>query len=312
MIQWHPLFVRLLRPVVEDYYEIETNVSVGDVPREADLLLLRRTQQGEPPFKVLWKYLTGWNVVEYKGPTVSARVDDLPLLVELGLGIHRKINEKQAKEKQPRVAAADVSFWYVRHNLGTRFRNGVQRLLGANVLERVAEGIWMFRVFDHLLYLVDGQAVPFGRESFPLQFLHAQPAEWEMAAVPLVLGDSGLRKSCASLLPVLHPGLLKEIVAMARTKTKWPQPDLEPLVELMGGMEAVVRKLGVKRVIDEVGVRRVLDEVGVKRVIDEVGVRRVLDEVGVRRVLDEVGLETLLGNLSASEKRELKRRLAEQ
>ena len=31
MIQWHPLFVQLLRPVVEAYYDIETNVAVGDV-----------------------------------------------------------------------------------------------------------------------------------------------------------------------------------------------------------------------------------------------------------------------------------------
>jgi hypothetical protein len=40
--QWHPIFARLLRPLVESHYDIRTNVPVGDVPREADVLLLRR------------------------------------------------------------------------------------------------------------------------------------------------------------------------------------------------------------------------------------------------------------------------------
>ena len=40
--QWYPLFAQLLRPLVEDYYQIETNVPVGDLPRAADIVLLRR------------------------------------------------------------------------------------------------------------------------------------------------------------------------------------------------------------------------------------------------------------------------------
>src|SRR5262245_50113151 len=38
MIQWHPLFAQLLRSLVEDHYAVETNVPVGDLPREADIL----------------------------------------------------------------------------------------------------------------------------------------------------------------------------------------------------------------------------------------------------------------------------------
>jgi hypothetical protein len=36
-VQWHPLFAHLLRPLLEDYYEVQTDVSVGDLPRQADL-----------------------------------------------------------------------------------------------------------------------------------------------------------------------------------------------------------------------------------------------------------------------------------
>src|SRR5260370_21894127 len=31
-MQWHPLFAQLLRPLVQDYYEVQTNVPVGDAP----------------------------------------------------------------------------------------------------------------------------------------------------------------------------------------------------------------------------------------------------------------------------------------
>jgi hypothetical protein len=56
--------------MVEDYYEVQTNVPVGDVPREADLVLLRRTTVTAPPFLGLWRHLTAWNILEYKGPSV--------------------------------------------------------------------------------------------------------------------------------------------------------------------------------------------------------------------------------------------------
>ena len=37
--QWHPLFAELLRPLVQSHHEVETNVPVGDVPREVVLAL---------------------------------------------------------------------------------------------------------------------------------------------------------------------------------------------------------------------------------------------------------------------------------
>ncbi len=56
--QWHPVFAELLRPVVESHYKLETNVPVGDVPRQADFVLLRRTRAGPLPAAGLWRDLT--------------------------------------------------------------------------------------------------------------------------------------------------------------------------------------------------------------------------------------------------------------
>src|SRR5437870_258790 len=121
MTQWHPLFAQLLRPAVEGYYDVQTTVPVGDVPREADFLLLRRTALGTPPFRRLWRHLTTWNVFEFKGPTVSPRGHDVELLVELGLGIDRRLRSTQTAGNQPAPAPGDVSFWYLANRLGRRF-----------------------------------------------------------------------------------------------------------------------------------------------------------------------------------------------
>ena len=38
--------------------------------KEADLLLVRRTSEQPLPYQGIWRHLTTWNVVEFKGPTV--------------------------------------------------------------------------------------------------------------------------------------------------------------------------------------------------------------------------------------------------
>jgi len=230
--QWHPLFAELLRPLVEGYYEVQTNVPVGDVPREADLVLLRRTSAKTLPFQGLWRHLTPWNILEYKGPSVSARFEHLDLLIELGLGIHRRLNEERA-------------------------------------------------------------------DSVPLHILAAEPVEKELELAQLVVQQPSLWELYGHFLGSLHPETLKELKAMARTAGKGPKFHVKPLIEWMG----------IKEVIDQVGLERVIDEVGVKRVIDEVGLARVLGEMMTNQAGKRKVLAYLLGNLSAAERADLKRRL---
>jgi hypothetical protein len=142
-MQWHPLFAQLLRPLLEQQYEVRTNVAVGDAPRAADLVLVRRTSPG-PPFQGLWRWLTPWNVLEFKGPTVDARLDHLDALLELGLGIHRRLNEERAEERLARVPQEEVSFWYLARHLGRRFLAGARNLVGP--IEPLADGVWWAHV----------------------------------------------------------------------------------------------------------------------------------------------------------------------
>ncbi len=101
-MQWHPIFAYLLRPVIEAHFDVQTDLPVGDLPRQADIVLVRRTSEGPLPFQGLWRHLTHWNVIEFKGPTATPRLHDPDLLIEVGLGIERRLNEEQERLGQPR------------------------------------------------------------------------------------------------------------------------------------------------------------------------------------------------------------------
>jgi len=149
MKQWHPIFAELLRPSVAAYYDVETTFPVGDAPRLADFVLLRRTARATPPFHGLWQHLTVWNILEFKGPSASPRRGDVELLIELGLGIERRLSRDR---RRGRVVPEAVSFWYLANHLGRRFLAEVERKLG--LLELIGPGLWRCRLLGRLLFWV--------------------------------------------------------------------------------------------------------------------------------------------------------------
>jgi hypothetical protein len=279
MTQWHPVFAQLLRPAVEAYYEVQTTLPVGDAPREADFVLLRRMGQVPLPFRGLWRYLTTWNILEFKGPTVSPRSGDIDLLVELGLGIDRRLHEGRAREGQRRLPAGEVSFWYLANHLGRRFVRDAERKLGA--LEALGPGLWRCRLLGRMLFWVSSIDLPVEEDSLPLHLVGREPLATERQVARLVLEQRELQERYGGWLASLHPTAWKEIEAMARTAGKKLNLDLLPAIEYLG-----------------------LD-----RVIEQVGLDRVIEQVGEKEVVKRIGLERWLAHLSPAERRELKRRL---
>src|SRR5262249_25551722 len=155
---------------LQDHYEIQTNVPVGDMPREADVVLLHRTSADAPPYTGLWRWLTRWNILEFKGPSVSARLGHLDALLELGLGIHRQLEQKH---EGPPVQRSEVSFWYLANNLSKRFLAAAEQLAGP--LEKLADGIWQVTVWQRRLILVSNRNVQVERDSIPLHLLAIEP-----------------------------------------------------------------------------------------------------------------------------------------
>jgi hypothetical protein len=235
MTQWHPLFAQLLRPLLEGRYEVQTGVAVGDAPRQADIVLLRRTAAG-PPFGGLWRWLTAWNVLEFKGPSVSARVGDLDDLVELGLGVQRRLNEEQAKQRQPEVGREEASFWYLANHLGRRFLASARELLGP--LEELAAGVWRASVLRRAVVLVSNREVAVERDSLPLHLLtpESQATRHEVAQV---LGASpDLLRTYQGWAGMWDPQIVRELERMGK-KLRTPVLDLRPWIQDVGWPEII-------------------------------------------------------------------------
>jgi hypothetical protein len=250
-IQWHPLLGRLLRHRVEGYYELLTNVPVGDLPRQADIVLLRRTTAREPPFRGLWRFLTPWNVLEYKGPTVRARADHLALLVEVGLGIRRRLNGQRGRLGQRPMQEAEVSFWYLANRLGANFLQDARRLLGA--LDPQGSGVWKASVLGHPCFLVS----TVDEDSLPLHVLGVEPAEKQRAVGEFVIEKEVRFDAYAGIFSALHPTVWEEVKRMAKTRRAELDFDFRHIIEDMGWPK-IIERLGEKELVQEIGIDRFL------------------------------------------------------
>jgi hypothetical protein len=147
--------------------------------------------------------------------------------------------------------------------------------------------------------LVSSIDLPVEAESIPLHLVGHEPRSTELEVARLVAERPELQRRYGGWVAGLHPAAWREVEAMARATGKALQIDLRPAIE----------SLGLGHVLEQVGIRRVIEEVGLQRVLDEVGLQRVLDEVGEREVIKRIGVERFVANLSAAERRELKRQL---
>jgi hypothetical protein len=225
--------------------------------------------------------------LEFKGPTVSPRDEDLDLLVELGLGIHRRLNEERARQGRPARGPGETTLWYLANRLGRRLLHGWGRRVPG--LRLHGPGIWRWGVLGHPVLLVSGSELPVEEASLPLHLIARESPETEQAVARLVAGRPEVWERYSDWLASLHPAAYEEVQGMAK-QTRTPlRLDLTPIVKTMG-MDWVIEHLGAKRVIEHLGARRVIEQLGAKRVIDELG--------GVKQFWEE---------LSPEQRRQLKR-----
>src|SRR5258708_6582995 len=137
--QWHPAFAELLKLLLRDYYEIQTEVTVRELPRAGDVMLIRRQDAASPPFQHLWKHLCEWNVIEFKGMSDAAEASDVDLLVHVGTGIAYKFNERQREAKLPPMRHFNVAFWLIAPVIGETILSEVS---GRGRFAWLSEGVW--------------------------------------------------------------------------------------------------------------------------------------------------------------------------
>jgi hypothetical protein len=246
--QWHPQLAGLLRYEVERYYELLTNLPVGDLPRQADIVLLRRMAAVQPPFRGLWRYLTSWNVLEYKGPTVAARREHLPFLVEVGLGIARRLNEQASERGEQPTQEGDIALWYLANRLGRTFRQAAANRLGR--LDERDNGIWSSAVLGHPIFLVSTVDLPVDDDSLPLHVLGIESMEQQIAVGQFLIENMERFRRYGSQFAASHEAAWEEVMKMAKSKRGGLEFNLRPIVETMG-MSKVIEQLGREKVLNE-------------------------------------------------------------
>ena len=317
MIQWHPYFAHLLRPLLEPHFAVRTGGSVGDAPREADIVLVCRTANRPLPYQGVWRHLTTGNVLEFKGPTVSPRRGDLERLVELGLGVHRRLNEERAEQGLPALEAEEVSFWYLGYRLGKGFLRSAQVELDVPGLEPLGPGFWRCRVLRRLVFLVSGAQVPVDRDSLPMHVLGSESKAVELEVARVVGAEPPLWQIYSAWVLTFHPAAAEELRNMARRATRGLKFHLEPLIEVVGldellrqiGPERLVERLGPKQLAKLVGIRQVVEALGTKKLIEELGTKKLIEELGTKKVVSELAPQDLFDHLTPAQLREIKRRL---
>ncbi len=248
-MQWHPIFAEFLRPLVESHYEVKTDVPVGDAPRRADIVLLHRTSEA-PPFQGLWRWLTAWSVLEFKGPTATARVTHLDALLELGLGIRRHLNEERIKQHEPVVDREQVSFWYLASHLGRRFLRDARDLLGELTL--LGPGLRRVDVLHHPILLVSARELPVEPDSVPLHLLAHETGQTRLAVSAVVTDNKRLWALYGGLLATFLPEVYKEVEQMARKKKMLDVLGLRPIFKSLPRQEAIteiLKELDAKEVV---------------------------------------------------------------
>ncbi len=257
----------------------------------------------------MWRYLTPWNALDFKGRTEAARPVHLPLLVELGLGIARRLHEEGQADRARKVPAEEISFWYLASRLGRRFLQAAAG--GLQDWGQLSPGVWHGRVLGHPVFLVSTVDLPVDEESLPLHVLAAEPPAREREVGEFLTATEERLAAYAGVFSAFHRATWREVEAMAKRSRRAPIIDISPLVETLG-LREVIRQIGEEEVIRQIGEVEVIRRIGKQKVIHQIGEEQVLREIGPKKVMEQMDVQTILDNLPPAKRRQLKRLLAEE
>jgi hypothetical protein len=265
--QHHPFFAEMLRLRLQDYYDVQTNLPVGDLPRAADIVVVQRLRDQPTPYTGLWKHLTPRNLIEFKGPTVTARIQDLDLLVELGLGIDRRLNEEETRQGRAVLLPEQMSFWYIVKSMGRRFLPDARRLVGH--LDEIGPGLWRSQILQRLVFLVSSETYPTEADSLPLHLMIPRDPEQQRELTRLLAEQPELLRLYQAALSTLNSDVWKEVLAMiVRSKrTKGLKFDFSAVIEEIG-LGGLLESIGIERITDDPAFKTAFKKVVKKKGVD--------------------------------------------
>lgn len=253
-LYWHPYLAELLRQDYGNRLHIEEEVSLGDMPLRADLLLIRRDPEITLPFP--FSLLGEHTLVEYKSPDDAATHDDLVRLEVYGLLYAQR---KGLPSRQ------SLTLWL----LASHFRQRVSRPDGAHLAEVQAMGssVTLGRLDGFPTCLINLSQLPIAPETLPLSLVSKGPKERELAS--FLVEHFQEYPQHLQWLQELHVQQLQEVLAMKKLTPEQIGLDFEALLAL----------IGKERAIDLIGKEQVLDLIGKEQALDLIDQDQLLENL---------------------------------
>ncbi|ETX06096.1 hypothetical protein [Candidatus Entotheonella palauensis] len=253
-LYWHPYLAELLRQDYGDRLIIEEEISLGDMPLRADLLLIRRDPEVSLPFP--FSLLGERTLVEYKSPDDAATHDDLVKLEIYGLLYARR---------EGLASRQELTLWL----LASRFRGEMSRRDGAYLAgaQSMGRGVRLGSVDSFPTCLIDLTQLPIAAEMLPLLLVAKGPQE--RALVTFLVDHFEAYPQHLRWLQELHVQQLREVLAMKKLTAEQIGLDYEALLDL----------IGEERALDLIGEERALDLIGEERALDLIDQERILENL---------------------------------
>lgn len=234
-LYWHPFLAELLRQDYGDRLIVEEEVSLGDMPLRADLLLIRRDSSVVLPFPFC--FLGTRTLVEYKSPDDRATQDDLVQLEIYGL---------MYAQRERIVSRQDLTLWL----MASHFAERLSRPEGAYVVgeQGVGPGVRGGALDRFPTFLLDLRRVPFQPEVLPLSMVTRGPQE--RAMIEFLVEHFRDYPRHMQFVCDLHVQTLLEVLRMKQLTPEQIGTDYHALLEL----------LGEERALDLIGEERLLDD----------------------------------------------------
>ncbi len=138
---WHPLLVRMLSFALDSGFKVEQEVSVGKLPLQVDILLIRReggqlSELAARDLSELLPLLNRFTLIEFKGPTDAMQRGDFAQLAGCSYLWHSQLSEPVSREEVSLIVLVPVVSGALRDELRllgcetSRHEPGIFRVAG--------------------------------------------------------------------------------------------------------------------------------------------------------------------------------------
>jgi len=254
-LYWHPFLAQMLRLSYADRLIIQEQLSLGDLPLEADLLLIRRDPALALPFPL--GFLGQRTLVEFKSPDDTADQAALEQLEIYGMLYLRRERLQQR---------TDLTLWL----MASRFASNVSQPGRAELvgLRQVGPGVRHGTLDGFPTVLVSLRDVPFSPDTIALHMVGRGPQERSLTEY--LLDHYGeYPEQIIELLQRLHAESLWEVLHMR---------NLTP--EQIGtNYDALLRIIGADKALELIGPERVAEHFGTEELLRALARRHGMEEL---------------------------------